>query len=111
MILSLSLALPVAAQDPFEIHVYEYEALKPLQFTLEQHLNYWAKGSHAFDGTVAPSNDQLHMTYELTGGVTDQFSVGLMQLNTVLPGTGLRYSGWRVLPHFYIPKLPRVPVD
>ena len=24
------------AQDPFEIHVYDYETLKPGQFTLEQ---------------------------------------------------------------------------
>ena len=34
------LFLPVAqAQDPFEIHVYEYEALRPGEFTFETHLN------------------------------------------------------------------------
>lgn len=100
------------AQDPFEIHVYEYETLKPAAFTLEQHLNYWAVGSKQFDGTVAPTNDQLHMTYELTGGITEQISLGFMELNGVRPGgPGLEYAGWRVLPHFYVPKTWHWPVD
>jgi hypothetical protein len=38
--LKLSFLLGIAslahAQDPFEIHVYEYEKLKPLEFTLER---------------------------------------------------------------------------
>ncbi len=100
------------AQDPFEIHVYEYEALKPAEFTLEQHLNYWAVGSKQADGTVAPTNDQLHMTYELTGGITDQISLGFMELNAVRPGgSGLEYAGWRILPHFYVPKDWHLPFD
>jgi len=99
------------AQDPFEIHVYEYETLSPLRFTLEQHLNYWAMGSKEFDGSVAPTNDQLHMTYELTGGITNQISLGVMQLNGVIPGTGFEYAGWRVLPHFYAPKSWHLPLD
>jgi hypothetical protein len=106
----LLLAAAAYAQDPFEIHVYEYETLQPLQFTLEQHLNYWAIGSKQSDGVLAPTNDQLHMTYELTGGITDQISLGFMQLNAVLPGTGLQYAGWRVLPHFYVPESWHAPV-
>jgi len=102
--LLLLAAVCARAQDPFEIHVYEYETLKPLQFTLEQHLNYWAV-------TTAPSDQQLHMTYELTGGITDQISVGFMQLNGVIPSQGLEYAGWRVLPHFYAPKSWHLPVD
>jgi hypothetical protein len=90
-------------QDPFEIHVYDYETLKPGQFTLEQHLNYWAIGSKQPDGTLAPTNDQTHMTYELTGALTDQISLGFMQLNAWLPGSGFEYAGWRILPHFYAP--------
>ena len=104
-------ASPARAQDPFEIHVYEYESLKPGEFTLEQHLNYWAIGSKKFDGPLAPTNDQLHMTYELTGALTNQISLGFMQLNAVLPGAGFRYAGWRVLPHFYAPRSWRLPVD
>ena len=110
-VLALSTAAGVArAQDPFEIHVYEYETLKPGQFTLEQHLNYWGIGSKQLDGTLAPTNDQLHMTYELTGGITNQISLGLMDLNAVRPGSGLEYAGWRLLPHFYAPESWHLPV-
>jgi hypothetical protein len=104
------IAIALHAQDPFEIHVYEYETLHRWQFTLEQHLNYWSIGSKEFDGRQAPTNDQLHMTYELTSGITDHFSVGFMQLNAVLPGTGFQYAGWRVLPHFYAPESWKLPV-
>ena len=100
------------AQDPFEIHVYEYETLKPGQFTLEQHLNYVGRGTKSFDGALAPTNDQLHMTYELTAGIGEAFSIGAMQLNAVRPGgSGLEYAGWRLLPHFYAPKSWRLPID
>ncbi len=109
-LLLLATAVCALAQDPFEIHVYEYEQLHWGQFTLEQHLNDWAIGSKQFDGRLAPTNDQLHMTYELTSGITDQFSIGFMQLNAVLPGTGLQYAGWRVLPHFYLPESWNLPV-
>ncbi len=99
------------AQDPFEIHVYDYETLEPGQFTLEQHLNYWAIASRQFDGSLAPTNDQLHMTFELTGALTDRISLGFMQLNAVLPGSGFEYAGWRVLPHFYAPPSWGLPID
>lgn len=102
-------ALP--AQDPFEIHVYEYETLKPYQFTFETHLNYIGIGTKIFDGTVAPTQDQFHATFELTAGLTDYASIGFMQLNAVRPGGGFKYAGWRVLPHFYAPRAWHWPLD
>ena len=80
--------------------MYEYEALSPGQFTLEQHLNYVGIGTKAQDGTLAPTNDQLHFTHELTSGITDQFSIGFMLLAGRVPSQGLEYAGRRVLPHF-----------
>ena len=98
MRLAVLFALPGRAafpQDPFEIHVYDYEELKPGQFTLEQHINEVPK----------PGDNEFHMTYELTGAITDQISVGFMELNGVRVGaTGLEEAGWRVLPHFYAPE-------
>src|ERR1700693_5531874 len=79
------------AEDPFDIHVYQYETLLPGAFTLEQHMNYVGSGTKAIDGNVAPTNDQLHMSYELTAGVTDFFSIGGMDLNAVRLG-GLGWS-------------------
>lgn len=104
--------LIVRGQDPFEIHVYEYETLKPGRFTLKQHLNYVGRGTRIAEGPLAPGNNQLHMTFEITGGITDYFSIGAMQLNAVRPGgAGLEYAGSRLLPHFYAPKSWHLPFD
>jgi hypothetical protein len=92
------------AQDPFEIHVYEYETLHRGEFTFETHLNYVGAGTPVF-------NDQFHMTFELTGGVTDWASLGFMELNGRRPDHGMEYAGWRVLPHFYAPRSWHWPVD
>ncbi len=100
-----------AAQDPFEIHIYEYEPMLRGQFTLEQHLNYVGSGTKVFDGSVAPTNNQLHMTYEVTAGLGGPFAVGVMELNAIRPGgPGLEYAGWRILPHFYAPASWRLPL-
>jgi len=92
------------AQDPFEIHVYEYETLHPGQFTLETHLNYVGSGTKQYDGPVAPFEDQLHLTMELTAGLTANTSIGFMELNARRPDNSFEYAGWRVLPHFYVPE-------
>jgi hypothetical protein len=108
----IAIAGACRAQDPFEIHVYQYESLEPGRFTLEQHLNYVAIGSKTPSGTVAPSNDQFHMTYELTGAITENTSFGVMLLSAARPGgSGLEYAGWRFLPHLYAPKSWGLPVD
>lgn len=103
-------ATAVRAQDPFEIHVYQYESLEPGRFTLEQHMNYVASGTKSYDGAVAPTNNQLHMTYELTGGITENVSLGVMLLSAHRPGgPALQYAGWRLLPHLYAPKSWNLP--
>src|SRR5260370_9718563 len=109
--LCLACAGLAQAQDPFEIHVYEYEALHRGQCTFETHLNYVGKGTRTFEGPVAPFQDQLHMTFELTAGLTDYASLGFMQLNARRVGHSLDYAGWRLLPHFYVPRSWHWPVD
>jgi hypothetical protein len=100
------------AQDPFEIHVYEYEKPHLGEFTLEAHLNYVGIGTKQPEGLVAPSNNQFHMTGELTAGITDYSSLGFMLLGAARPGGGgPDYAGWRVLPHLYVPKAWNLPVD
>ena len=112
ILLAVAFTSALYAQDPFEIHVYEYETPKRGQFTFEQHLNYVGRGTKAFEGTLAPTHNQFHMTYELTAGVTEAFSIGAMQLNALRPGgSGLEYAGWRLLPHFYVPRSWNLPLD
>jgi len=93
------------AQDPFEIHVLEYEELKLGEFTFENHTNYVGKSD------AAAGVDILHMTYELTAGINDKFSFGVMQLNAHRPGGPLESAGWRLVPHFYAPRSWHWPVD
>src|SRR3984893_13172338 len=99
------------AQDPFEIHIYEYETLSRGQYTLEAHLNFVGIGSKNSEGPVAPANNQFHMTYELTAGITDQTSLGFMFLTGRRIHSGLEYAGWRLLPHVYVPRSWGLPLD
>ncbi len=100
----------VFAQDPFEIHVLEYEDLRPGEFIAEVHTNYIAEGTTAAQGPAAASQNQIHQTYELTGAVIPEFSFGIMQLNARLPGGPLQAAGWRLVPHLYAPRKWRLPV-
>lgn len=101
----------LCAQDAFEIHVLEYEDLQPGEFTAEVHMNYVGAGTRAADGIAAPTQDQFRLTYELTGAITREASLGVMQLNGKLPGGVLLTAGWRVVPHFYLPKRWHLPLD
>ena len=111
LLLLLSAAAVACAQDPFEIHVYEYEPMGRGVFTYEAHLNYGVKGTTQFEGTVAPMRHQLHFTSEVTAGLNDEFAVGVMLLSAVRPDHTIEYGGWRILPHFYAPRSWHLPVD
>jgi hypothetical protein len=91
------------AQDPFEIHVLEYEDLQPGDLTIEVHTNFVGQGTTVMRGPAAATQDQAHVTFELTGAVVPEFSFGIMQLNERLPGGPPQSTGWRFVPHFYVP--------
>jgi hypothetical protein len=110
LILLVGGVLPQAsAQDPFEIHVYEYEPLSRGEYSLESHLNFNSQGSQDRDGSLLPMRHQVHLTLEPTFGVSENFAVGLMVLSAWAPGNSPQYAGWRVLPHFYAPESWRLP--
>ena len=95
----------LCAQDAFEIHVLEYEPMHAGEFTFENHLNYVAQNATAGTRSV------FHDTYEFTAGVTEEFSFGVMQLNARTAGGPLESAGWRLVPHFYVPRSWRWPID
>ena len=98
------------AQDPFEIRVEEYERPTLGGFSFEEHVNYVQSGTTSSDGSVAATNHQLHASSELTAGIGDHISLGLMLMTARVPGTGMEYAGWRVLPHFYAPDSRHLPL-
>jgi hypothetical protein len=96
-------AARVAAQDPFEIHIYEYEPLSRGEYSLEAHLNFMAQGAALRDGPLLPTEHQTHLTLEPTFGLSPNYAVGFMFLNAWAPGYAPQFAGWRLLPHFYAP--------
>jgi hypothetical protein len=103
-------AFKATAQDPFEIHVYEYEPLSWRQYSLETHLTFGVQGSDMRAGRLLPTTHQTHLTLEPTIGVSPDFAVGFMFLNAWEPGYSPQFAGWRVLPHFYAPESWDLPV-
>ncbi len=110
LLILLSCASKAPAQDPFEIHIYEYEPLSWNEYSLEAHLNFEPQGTGARDGTLLPTQHQTHLTLEPTFGVSPEFAVGFMFLSAWQPGYSLQFAGWRVLPHFYAPESWHLPV-
>jgi hypothetical protein len=106
--LFLTTAPPLCAQDPFEIQVYLYETVPKGFWNLETHLNHVARGERSAVGPVAPSQDQSHLTFELTRGITDYFELAGYLVTARRPGVAGELVGWRVRPRFRIPedKLP-----
>jgi hypothetical protein len=104
-------AAALRAQDPFEMIVFEYDPLPFGTFTYETHLNYIVDGTKEFDGAVAPTQDQLHYSTELTMGITESFRAGAVIMTAHRPGGPLEYAGFRLLPHFYAPRSWHLPLN
>jgi len=103
-------SLRLLAQDPFEIHIYEYEPLRLNEYSLEAHLNLVTQGDSQTNGTLLPTEHQTHLTLEPTFGISSNFAFGFMFLNAWEPGDSPQFAGWRVLPHFYAPESWGLPV-
>ncbi len=76
----LSPTLRLAAQDAFDIVVYPATTAARGEWELETHLNYTARGTTTFDGTVAPTQHQTHLTFELTRGITTNWEAAAVDL-------------------------------
>src|SRR5712692_1403471 len=103
--------LPANAQDLFEIQVYEYETVDKGKWNLETHFNNIVHGTKSFEGTVAPTNHQFHLTWELTRGITENFEMAAYLVTAERPGAGYEFAGWRLRPRVRAPKRWELPVD
>jgi hypothetical protein len=103
-------AFGLFGQDPFEIHIYEYEPMSRGEYSLEAHLNLVAQGTGSGEGTLLATRHQTHLTLEPTTGLSENLAIGFMFLNAWEPGHSPDFAGWRVLPHFYAPESWPLPV-
>jgi len=92
-------AVPLAAQDPFEIQVYLYQTVPKARWNLETHVNRVTRGE---------MKGEDHLTFELTRGITDYVELAGYLVTASRPGVNGEFAGWRVRPRFRIPegKLP-----
>ena len=109
LLMGLFSAVPGQGQDPFEIHIYEYEPMPLGAYSLEAHLNFEPQGTTQRDGTLLATHQQTHLTLEPTVGLSRAVAVGFMFLNAWEPGYNPQFAGWRVLPHFYAPESWHLP--
>lgn len=98
------------AQDPFEIQVYEYATVPAGKWNLETHLNYVQRGTTSFEGAVAPSEHQTHLTFELTRGITNWFELAGYLALARRDGEAPEYVAWRVRPRVRAPESWKLPV-
>lgn len=110
LIVLLALAGSARAQDPFEIQVYEYATVPRGKWNLETHVNYTARGTRQFEGTVAPTEDQTHLTFELTRGLSDYFELAGYAVFAKRQGHSPDWVGWRVRPRVRAPERWNLPV-
>ena len=93
-LLFLLAALPAAAQDRFEIQVYDTEVAEAGHFGLEIHANYVLSGSRTTspEGELATEH-VLHATLEPHLGVFGWGELGGYLQGALRPGGGFDYAG------------------
>src|SRR5690349_19581057 len=86
-------ALPVLAQDNYEIQVYGADTVDPGITMVEFHTNFTAQGSKTTFSGVAPTNHAIHETVEITQGWNDWFETGFYIFTSARSGARLGL-GW-----------------
>lgn len=104
-------AIPLRAQESFEIAVYPSATAHAGEWEFEGHFNYASRGTTAFAGAVAPTQGQLRFAGEVTRGITNYWEMSGYLLAAQVPDFGIRYAGWRLRSRFRAPESWRLPVQ
>ena len=104
------LALPVHAQDNYEIQVYYSEATQKNVTMVEIHSNFTVDGSKQMINGVLPTNHAEHETLEITQGWTDWFETGFYVFTSIQNGDGWNWVGDHIRPRFTAPESWHLPV-
>jgi hypothetical protein len=101
----------ILAQDSFELEVYGHDTAKPGEWELESHFVFSGRGSTQVDGTVAPTNHQIHLALEATRGLTPNWEIAAYGLFARQSGESPEYAGWRLRSRVSSPDEWQLPVD
>src|SRR5579862_5055381 len=103
-IVCLFLALSAAAQDNYEIQVYEYDTVPPKTTMVELHSNFTAEGFKTVMDGVQPDNHAEHETVEITQGINDWSEVGFYIFTSIQPNGGWQWVGDHIRPRVRVPE-------
>ena len=99
-----------AAQDNYEIQVYNYDTVEPHHTMVELHSNFTIDGTKTVQDGLLPSNHAEHETIEITRGITDWFETGFYIFTYERNGYGVQWVGDHIRPRFRIPAKWKWPV-
>ena len=110
LLLFVTAALPVCAQDNYEIQVYGVDTVDPGATMVEFHTNFTAQGSKTpVDGTL-PTEHAFHETIEITQGINSWFETGFYIFTSARAGDGWQWVGDHIRPRFRVPEKWHWPV-
>ena len=107
----LPLALPIRAQDNYEVQVYGADLVSPLHTMVELHSNFTFQGSKTAVDGVRPDNHALHETIEITQGITSWFETGFYIFTSYRAGEGYQWVGDHIRPRVRVPEEWHWPVN
>jgi hypothetical protein len=93
-----------AAQQNFEIQVYESETLDPGKTMVELHSNVTVKGTTTTTDGVLPTQHAVHETLEITHGFSPWFETAVYLFTSVQPGSGYEWVGNHIRPKVRVPE-------
>jgi hypothetical protein len=108
--LAAATALPLAAQDNYEIQVYGSETVAPGATMVELHSNYTPSGAPEAPAGVRPDAQGWHETIEITHGFTPWFETGFYVFTSANSRYGWQWVGDHVRPRIRVPESWRWPV-
>ena len=100
----LAAATLAAAQDNYEIQVYDSGLVPPNSTMVELHSNFTVSGSKTVVGGVQPSHHAEHETLEITEGFNTWFETGFYIFSSIQPHGGWQFVGTHIRPRFAIPE-------
>jgi hypothetical protein len=93
----------LAAQDNYEIQVYESKTTEKGHTVFELHSNYTPKGNKQFTDKVFPSDKIFHETAEITHGFNNWFEIGGYFFNAIGSDGRTGYGGSHFRPRVMVP--------
>lgn len=108
--LAIAFALPLLAQDNYEIQVYGSDTVARGATMFELHSNYTARGIRESVDRVLPSNHAIHETLEITHGFNDWFETGFYVFTSEGQGLAPQYVGSHIRPRVRVPDSWQWPV-